>query len=264
MSPGSEKQPNRKSQSRIDEEVLSEADAIEFEADDSHEKAEPSRSGNQHPANQENSRNLTKAWDVAEQATDCDCDNQRRDQGIDRQAGIRSPQAGPQLPEAPPAGAPRQSRSRPRPEVPCDRRAETPRARQKMLLSRTTFDVCLSIQIRRPGPDVEASADSRPARVGDHTHVRRPSKTPDYAATLPRARSLSIPSMPDSGNGKLVLVTGGGGFIGGHLVAQLLQQGNRVRAVDCKPIAESASGLRRRRQSRPGQRLSARCLLRGL
>ena len=35
-----------------------------------------------------------------------------------------------------------------------------------------------------------------------------------------------------------IVVTGAGGFIGGHLVAQLLQQGNRVRAVDVKPLEE--------------------------
>jgi GDP-D-mannose 3', 5'-epimerase len=35
-----------------------------------------------------------------------------------------------------------------------------------------------------------------------------------------------------------VLVTGGGGFIGGHLVADLIRQGHEVRAVDCKPIDE--------------------------
>src|SRR3954464_1527110 len=37
---------------------------------------------------------------------------------------------------------------------------------------------------------------------------------------------------------ELVLVAGGGGFIGGHLVADLLSQGKRVRAVDVKPLDE--------------------------
>jgi nucleoside-diphosphate-sugar epimerase len=35
-----------------------------------------------------------------------------------------------------------------------------------------------------------------------------------------------------------VLVTGGGGFIGGHLVAELLRQGRAVRCVDCKPLEQ--------------------------
>jgi GDP-D-mannose 3',5'-epimerase len=35
-----------------------------------------------------------------------------------------------------------------------------------------------------------------------------------------------------------VVVTGGGGFIGGHLVANLLNQGKTVRAVDVKPMDE--------------------------
>jgi len=34
----------------------------------------------------------------------------------------------------------------------------------------------------------------------------------------------------------LILVTGGGGFIGGHLVADLVRKGHRVRAVDLKPL----------------------------
>ncbi len=44
--------------------------------------------------------------------------------------------------------------------------------------------------------------------------------------------------MPDSKNRSPILVTGGGGFIGGHLVAELLRQGHEVRSVDCKPLAE--------------------------
>src|SRR4051794_37825277 len=35
-----------------------------------------------------------------------------------------------------------------------------------------------------------------------------------------------------------VLVAGGGGFIGGHLVADLLRQGLSVRSVDVKPVSE--------------------------
>ncbi|MEM9556286.1 MAG: NAD-dependent epimerase/dehydratase family protein [Acidobacteriota bacterium] len=34
----------------------------------------------------------------------------------------------------------------------------------------------------------------------------------------------------------LILVTGGGGFIGGHLVGSLARRGASVRAVDCKPL----------------------------
>ena len=36
----------------------------------------------------------------------------------------------------------------------------------------------------------------------------------------------------------IVLVAGGGGFIGGHLVSDLVQRGLRVRAVDQKPLDE--------------------------
>ncbi|MCA9237225.1 MAG: NAD-dependent epimerase/dehydratase family protein [Planctomycetales bacterium] len=37
---------------------------------------------------------------------------------------------------------------------------------------------------------------------------------------------------------KKILVAGGGGFIGGHLVKQLLSEGHEVRSVDIKPVAE--------------------------
>jgi GDP-D-mannose 3', 5'-epimerase len=36
----------------------------------------------------------------------------------------------------------------------------------------------------------------------------------------------------------LVVVAGGGGFIGGHLVANLLSEGHRVRSIDLKPLDE--------------------------
>ena len=37
-------------------------------------------------------------------------------------------------------------------------------------------------------------------------------------------------------SGKFILVGGGGGFIGGHLVGQLLEEGYKVRSVDIKPM----------------------------
>jgi len=37
---------------------------------------------------------------------------------------------------------------------------------------------------------------------------------------------------------KKILVAGGGGFIGGHLVARLLADGHQVRSVDIKPVDE--------------------------
>jgi len=38
--------------------------------------------------------------------------------------------------------------------------------------------------------------------------------------------------------GKVTVVAGGGGFIGGHLVAALRAQGHQVRSVDIKPLGE--------------------------
>ena len=37
---------------------------------------------------------------------------------------------------------------------------------------------------------------------------------------------------------EMIVVTGGGGFIGGHLAGTLRTGGARVRAVDCKPLDE--------------------------
>jgi GDP-D-mannose 3',5'-epimerase len=37
-------------------------------------------------------------------------------------------------------------------------------------------------------------------------------------------------------NQRLTLVTGAGGFIGGHLVRELVDRGTPVRAIDCKPL----------------------------
>jgi GDP-D-mannose 3',5'-epimerase len=39
-------------------------------------------------------------------------------------------------------------------------------------------------------------------------------------------------------SGDLIVVAGGGGFIGGHLVADLLGEGHRVRSIDLKPVED--------------------------
>ena len=55
-----------------------------------------------------------------------------------------------------------------------------------------------------------------------------------------RAASSRGPRMGGerAASGGTVLVTGAGGFIGGHLVAALLASGRRVRAVDARPVAD--------------------------
>ncbi len=61
------------------------------------------------------------------------------------------------------------------------------------------------------------------------------------ASTFRATPSVNLPNMPamlNASNSNLALVTGGGGFIGGHLVAELLRQEKNVRSVDCKPLEE--------------------------
>ena len=54
-----------------------------------------------------------------------------------------------------------------------------------------------------------------------------------------------MPGMPNTSSSNLVLVTGGGGFIGGHLVAELLRRAQSVRAVDMQAARGVVPALRR-------------------
>jgi len=64
--------------------------------------------------------------------------------------------------------------------------------------------------------------------------------------------------MAVNNNGKLVLVTGGAGFIGSHLVEGLLEKGEKVRVLDDLSTGKEEN-LRKniQRFHRPGIRLVA-------
>src|SRR4051812_3673980 len=67
-------------------------------------------------------------------------------------------------------------------------------------------------------------------KLGCQTQVWDPSSR--LTERLPKARGSSIL------NGRQTLVAGAGGFIGGHLVGDLVRRGCAVRAVDLKPLEE--------------------------
>ena len=76
------------------------------------------------------------------------------------------------------------------------------------------------------------------ASIGCASH--REAATAGNPRKLPVARIASVGHNGGSlrmASGKIV-VGGAGGFIGGHLVADLLRQGKDVRAIDIKPIDE--------------------------
>lgn len=54
----------------------------------------------------------------------------------------------------------------------------------------------------------------------------------------------------NGGKSGVVVVTGAGGFIGGHLVKHFLSQGRTVRTADIKPLDELVPGAPRGREPR--------------
>ena len=58
------------------------------------------------------------------------------------------------------------------------------------------------------------------------------------AGFMENASAVTALPTPGASPRGLILVTGAGGFIGGHLVADLIENGHQVRAVDRKPLAD--------------------------
>src|SRR6185369_7306918 len=72
--------------------------------------------------------------------------------------------------------------------------------------------------------------------------VTKPPQRLDARAAVAQTNTPRYPEKSkaeDMSKDDLVVVTGAGGFIGGHLVKVLQQRGHsRLRAVDVKPLAE--------------------------
>src|SRR6266516_191966 len=78
-------------------------------------------------------------------------------------------------------------------------------------------------------PSIAAQCDCQNRTEGRFFFCRRPRARP--------ARHFSARERTDM-SAETILVAGAGGFIGGHLVAKLRDQGHTVRAVDIKPLTE--------------------------
>src|SRR3954454_11463164 len=66
--------------------------------------------------------------------------------------------------------------------------------------------------------------------------------SPRWASRALTHRTGEEPHMSSLEAGRNVLVAGAGGFIGGHLVRALIEDGHQVRAVDCKPLTDWYQG----------------------
>ena len=95
--------------------------------------------------------------------------------------------------------------------------------------SRADSGVATSSATPSSSPVSRATRPPAPVRSSPPSAPATPPSAPPPATRRAKAMSSATPT---------VLVAGGGGFIGGHLVADLLRQGLAVRAVDRKPFAE--------------------------